>query len=305
MRLLIKVISIFAVLSSYNINTFANEYSMPYNSNIVGQSKYITVPTGLSLFKLGHKYDIGYHEMTEANPRVNPWRASGQKVLIPSRFVLPASKSYNGIIINLAELRLYFFDAKNNRVYTYPIGIGQIDWPTPTKKNARITKKRKNPQWRVPESIKKEYKEKGKHIPDVVKAGPENPLGDYAMNLSIPEYLIHGTNDPIGVGLRISHGCIRMYPEDIKQLFKLSRVGTPVSIVNEIYKVGFDGDDLYLEAHKPLKEAKSDRYNEFAKLKQTLHQSPYNQYIIDWAAVEDAKDNSRGIPVKIGSKYGA
>lgn len=302
MKSLIKLIVIYQSVTLSSV-ALAEEYSIPRGSNIIGQIKEISAPWGYDLFRVGHKYSIGFHEMHEANPHVNPWHPNGKKIIIPTQYILPKhDKNINDIVINLPELRMYYFPKGSDVVYTYPIGIGKSAFPTPEAVNAKIITKRKNPTWTVPDSVKKEWEKKGQKIVDSVDAGPQNPLGDYAMNLSVHGYLIHGTNDPIGVGLRISHGCIRMYPEDVRSLFNMVSIGTTVHIKNDIYKVGYDNSgDLYLEAHKPLSEDKYDKPREIAELKSKLKDS-YGGYNINWETVNYVIDNPTGIPVKIGNK---
>ncbi len=302
MKSLIKLIVIYQAVTLPCV-ALAEKYSVQRGSNVIGKIKEIKAPMGYDLFRIGHKYSIGFHEMHEANPGINPWHPGRKEIVLPMKYVLPKhDRSINDIVINLPELRLYYFPKNSNTVYTYPLGIGKASFPTPEAVNARITTKRKNPTWTVPASVKKEWKRKGQKIVDRVEAGPQNPLGDYAMNLSVHGYLIHGTNDPIGVGLRISHGCIRMYPEDIKSLFNMVSIGTTVHIKNDIYKVGRDDNgDLYLEAHRPLSEDKYDKPREIAELKSMIKNS-YGDYNVNWEKVNYTIDHPTGIPVKIGNK---
>lgn len=199
--------------------------------------------------------------MRRANPGVDPWLpGEGTRVVIPTQFVLPRAPR-SGIVVNVAELRLYYFpdggandpDAADGsqRVVTYPISIGQLDWSTPLG-TTRVTGRVLNPSWYPPQSIRDEHAARDDILPRVVPPGPDNPLGKHALRLAIPSYLIHGTNMPSGIGMRVTHGCIRMFPWDIETLYKVVPIGTPVTIVNQPYKLGWTPEGLYLEAHPPL-----------------------------------------------------
>ncbi|HHQ14366.1 MAG TPA: hypothetical protein ENK16_05015, partial [Chromatiales bacterium] len=192
---------------------------------------------------LGRRYGVGYEEMVRANPDVDVWLpGDGTEILLPTQYVLPRAPRV-GIVVNLAEYRLYFFSTRNGimEVSTFPISIGRMDWSTPLGRAAIVAKVR-NPAWYPPASVRREHEAEGDPLPKVVPPGPDNPLGDYAMRLSVPGYLIHGTNKPDGVGMRVSHGCIRMYPEDIASLFPRVALETPVELVNQPYKIGWSGN---------------------------------------------------------------
>lgn len=220
---------------------------------VVGHNLIVYTHEQDTLLDIGRRFDLGYDDIVNANPKIDPWIPGANKaVLVPNRFILPDAPK-KGIVINLAELRLYYYPkhkkGEPQLVITHPIGIGREGWATPLGQ-ARITQKIKGPSWTPPESIKAEHKKNGDPLPDVIPAGPDNPLGAYAMRLSIPGYLLHGTNKPFGVGMRVSHGCIRLFPEDIKQMFGIVPMHTPVNIVYQPYKAALDGNQLYLEASK-------------------------------------------------------
>jgi len=226
-------------------------------NDLVGEVVTVTVQDEDTLLDIARRHDLGYNEIVAANPDVDPWLPPvGSQVLVPARFILPNTPR-EGIVVNLAEMRLYYFPARQQHgrgvVMTFPIGIGQEGWSTPLGKTRVIAKKR-NPAWTVPESIRRESAAQGDPLPVVVPPGPDNPLGQYAIRLGMVGYLIHGTNKPFGVGRRISHGCIRMYPEDIEVLFGEVSLGTAVRIVDQPYKVGRENEALYLEAHEPISE---------------------------------------------------
>ncbi|MGB5247572.1 MAG: L,D-transpeptidase family protein, partial [Woeseia sp.] len=176
------------------------------------------------------------------------------------RYVLPAGPR-TGVVLNLAEYRMYYYPkpkpGERAIVMTFPISIGRMDWETPLGLT-RVVAKARNPAWYPPESVRAEHEADGRPLPRIVPPGPDNPLGNFAMRLSLPGYLIHGTNRPAGVGMRVTHGCIRMFPEDIEYLFEQLSVETPVRIINEPLKVGWDGEVLVLEVHRTLSSAPPD-----------------------------------------------
>lgn len=271
--------------------------------DVIGQTQKVRVYGNDSLTDIARKYDIGYYELLEANPKLNPaYIMNGTPVIIPTQYVLP-NAAHQGIVINLAELRLYYYPKGSNTVVTEPIGIGRQGWDTPTG-SFKVIQKIKDPDWHPPASIKADMAQYGTVLPDVVPAGPDNPLGQYAMRLSLPSYLIHGTNDPTGVGRRVSSGCIRMYPEDIESLFAKVPNGTPVAIVNEPYKLGVEGKKLVMESHKPLAEMR----HQYADNLQAIWVDAIDNFVaglkipavIDWGQVDQTAKLHIGIPQPIG-----
>jgi L,D-transpeptidase ErfK/SrfK len=224
-------------------------------------------------------------------------------VTLPKKFVLPGS-SREGLVVNIAEYRLYHYYRQNcqQMVSTFPISIGRMDWSTPIGRWA-VNSKQKDPTWYPPESIRKEHLEDGRgELAKAVPPGPDNPLGRYAMRLSASGYLIHGTNRPVGVGMQVTHGCIRMYPEDIEWLFPQIPVNTPVTIINQPYKFGWFGNDLYLEVHPPLDDDRLTRDREMTALtEQYVLLTRDRPARIDWQVVEEAYRRRDGIPVLVGS----
>ncbi|HHL45386.1 MAG TPA: L,D-transpeptidase [Gammaproteobacteria bacterium] len=276
----------------------------PEGQDVVGSPVEITSRYEDTFSDFARDYDLGYREMLAANPGVDPWLpGAGTRIVIPTQFILPPPPR-KGLIINLAELRLYYFPAGENRVITHPIGIGREGWETPTGKT-RITQKTKDPTWTPPASVRAEYAEKGIELPKVVKAGPDNPLGRFALRLGMPGYLIHGTDKPYGVGMRVSHGCIRLYPEDIKALFPLISVKTPVRIINQPYKAGWLNNKLYLEVHPPLEE-------DAKKPDMALNLTPVVKVVaaargeiptlLDWEKIQQIARQQRGVPVAVAEK---
>jgi L,D-transpeptidase ErfK/SrfK len=259
-----------------------------------------------TLVDIARRYSLGYEEINRANPALDAWLPGvGAEIVLPGRRILPPGPR-EGIVINLPEHRLYYFPkpAKGEKpiVYTYPVSIGKMDWRTPIGET-RIIGKQKNPAWHPPESVRKEHADRGEPLPAVVRAGPNNPLGEYAMRLDISPgaYLIHGTNNPLAVGMAVTHGCIRMYPEDIAALFPLVPVGTKVYLVNEPVKVAYVEGELLLEAHPPV-DAEGQSYEPdvdafAARLDTVLGETTA---AIHWDLALETLRTARGIPAVIG-----
>jgi len=243
---------------SLSSSVLATTYELPSEYfDVIGSVRTVEATHEDTLLDIARRTDIGQDQMERVNPDVDRWLpGAGTRITIPSQHVLPRAPR-KGIVLNLPEMRLYYYPPKKPgqlpQVQTYPIGIGRMDWGTPLG-TTRIVAKIKDPSWRPTESIRRDHAERGDPLPSVIPAGPNNPLGAYAMRLGIPGYLIHSTNKPFGVGMRVSHGCIRMLPEDIEKLFPQLPVGTPVTIINQPVKAGWYGGKLYLEVHPPLEE---------------------------------------------------
>ena len=230
--------------------------SNPHDS-VVGGDKTTTTVYEDTLYDLARTYSLGSEELIRVNPGVDPWLpGAGKLITIPDRHILPPGPR-EGIVVNLPEHRLYYYPkpvrGKPVQVITYPVSIGKMDWHTPIGLT-HVIAKIKNPIWYPPESVRKEHAAAGDPLPPFVPPGPDNPLGAYAMRLAAGNgtYLIHGTNNPIAVGLAVTHGCIRMYPDDVAALFPMIPVGTPVRLINEPVKVAWVDGELLLEAHPPV-----------------------------------------------------
>lgn len=281
----------------------AATYPLPSGADTVfGEVQYVVAQHVDTLLDLGRRYSVGYEEIVAANPGVDPWLpGEGTRVLIPSRYILP-EEPREGLVVSLAEHRLYYFPrAKAGEapvVMTYPISIGKMDWKTPLGMT-RIVNKREKPIWYPPESVRREHEADGRPLPKAVPAGPDNPLGDYAMRLGIPggAYLIHGTNLPAGVGMQVTHGCIRMYPEDIAELFKLVAVNTAVRLVDQPYRMGWHGEELYIEVHAPLEGQAPAETRSLTNITRLLVAATQNRSVaIDWAKAERAFILATGVP---------
>jgi L,D-transpeptidase ErfK/SrfK len=227
----------------------------PEGNDVVGAVTIIQARQDDTLIDIARRHGIGYEEIVRANPDVDNWLpGGGTEVVLPTRYVLPSGPR-TGVILNLAEYRIYYYPTPEGDepavVMTYPMSIGRMDWETPLGRT-KITAKVRNPAWYPPASVRAEHAAEGDPLPRIVPPGPDNPLGGYAMRLGIPGYLIHSTNRPAGVGMRVSHGCIRMLPEDIGFLFEQVDVNTRVRIINEPVKLGWDGEQLIMEVHQAL-----------------------------------------------------
>lgn len=249
-----------ALLSYLGGVSSAEEFTVLEGQQVIGVVRTTRVRRGDSLIDIARLFDIGYNQIISANEGVNRWVPPvGQEVVIPSLYVLPAVPR-EGIVLNLAELRLYFFPSGRGIVYTYPVSIGDLDWRTPLGMT-RVAGKERDPVWTPPPSIRREHAEDGEDLPPYVPGGvADNPLGHFALRLSVKGYLIHGTDarKEFGIGMRVTHGCVRMYPEDIEELYRMVQVGAPVRIIDEPVKAGWRGGELYLEVHRPREAEEID-----------------------------------------------
>jgi len=225
------------------------------DQSVIGEPQVVFARAEDTLSDLAREYGLGYDEIVAANASVDPWLpGEGTPVVLPTQYVLP-DVEHTGLILNIATKRLfYFLEGDGGRqVLTYPIGIGRVGWETPLGETTVVSKAR-DPHWWVPASVRQEHAENGNPLPSVVPPGPNNPLGTRVLKLDMPGYLIHGTNQPYGVGMRVSHGCVRLYPENIEFLYELVDVGEHVTIINEPFQFGFRDGKLYFEAHAPLED---------------------------------------------------
>jgi len=308
----------------------------PDGSDVVGAVTIVSARDEDTLIDIARRHGLGYEDIVRANPGVNTWvPGAGTEVVLPTRFVLPPGPR-SGLILNLPEYRMYYFpkpaEGETAKVMTYPMSIGRMDWETPLGRT-KIISKVTNPSWYVPASVRAEHEADGDPLPRIVPPGPNNPLGAYAMRLDMPGYLIHSTNKPAGVGMRVSHGCIRMLPEDIGFLFGQIPNNTAVRIINEPVKIGWDGDELVMEVHRSLAVApvvkesldESDGLDEVAAAQseegvleddveivvvKDRMTSLTEQYVavtnsragrLDWDAAEHLLDRADGVPVVVGS----
>ncbi|MEC9482628.1 MAG: L,D-transpeptidase family protein [Halomonas sp.] len=276
-------------------------YPLPDKGDVVGEVQIVKASHEDTLFSIGHRYGVGYEEIRRANPEVSVWvPGEGTEVVIPTRFVLPPGPR-EGIVVNVAEMRLYYYPpaAKGETpiVETYPVSVGRMDWKTPLGET-RITAKAKDPAWYPPASIIKEHAEQGDMLPSVVPPGPDNPLGPFAMRLGIPGYLIHGTNKPLGVGMRVTHGCIRMLNEDIARLFPRVPVETPVRLINAPFKLGWSSDGaLFVQAYPSLEESGDTPVSRITGALDTVSAAVKGkEYPVDYARLRKAIESPSGMP---------
>lgn len=254
------MVVVFALLTPWvGQSGLATTYKLPHSgTDTVGSLKEITAAEGEMLVDIARTHDLGQDELLLANPAKTRWiPVGGQRIVLPTRYVLPQS-SRNGVVINLPERRLYWYvegrAGRDNQVVTFPVSVGRLDWSTP-ETITHVVRRKEHPSWYPPASIRKQAAARGIELPDVVPPGPANPLGDHALYLDLPGYLIHGTNDPSAIGLRVTHGCIRLYPEDVAFLYHYLPDSAAVRVVDQSVKLGWQGDTLYIEVHPPLEES--------------------------------------------------
>ncbi|HEX2139423.1 MAG TPA: L,D-transpeptidase family protein [Woeseiaceae bacterium] len=299
----------------------------PAGGDVIGALIYVESRAADTLLDIARRHGLGYEEIVRANPGIDPWLpGAGTRVVLPTRYILPPGPR-RGLVLNLPEYRMYYFPepepGEPALVMTYPVSIGRMDWATPLGET-RVVSKVVNPAWYPPESVRAEHAADGRPLPRVVPPGPDNPLGTRAMRLGLPSYLIHGTNRPAGVGMRVTHGCIRMFPEDIEFLFERVRVNTPVRILNEPVKLGWDGDRLLMEVHRTLDVAPVPVEDEQAAIaidalaEPALVEPPMPSRLtaltrrfvdatsgrsgeLDWDSAERLLERADGIPVAVGN----
>lgn len=276
---------------------------------VVGAAYSITTRYGETIPDLAEMHQVGFHELLWANPSIHPWMpGEGVQVRIPRQYILPGARR-EGLVLNLPELRLYFFEAGGGatRVRTYPISAGRIDWVTPLGAT-EVVDRLEHPNWYPPESVRVEHRARGEELPRVVPPGPENPLGRYALMLGMEGYFIHGTNRNEGIGMRVTHGCIRLRPADIAELVYRVPLGTPVQILSMPIKVGLLGGVVYMEAHaQPLEEfPMAEKHPELevsellAPLEALEAQLQPGDYVMFWDQVLDVARRQAGVPVAVG-----
>jgi L,D-transpeptidase ErfK/SrfK len=288
--------------------TATHRFDIDPSTEIVGYAQKVTVGKEDTLPDIARRFDVGYEEILLANPGVDPWLPGvGREVVVPTQFILPAAP-HEGVVVNVAAMRIFYFPPHKKGeqavVYTHPIGIGRVGWKTP-EGTTKIISRTKDPVWVVPKSVRDEHAEDGEKLPAVVPAGPDNPLGQYMFRLTWPSYLIHGTNKPYGVGMRSSHGCIRLYPEDIAVFFDLIPIGTKVTVVNQPYLFGSRDGTLYLQAYAVMEDDSRDWDKNRKRLLGHLLSPKLQKEIsaqdnaIDWQRVGDLAHAPRALAVPI------
>lgn len=316
------------ILLSVTSPARSDVYEMPPDGfDIVGAVSKVKARYEDTLVDIARRHGLGYQDIVRANPNVNVWLpGEGEDIILPTRYVLPPGPR-EGLVLNLAEYRMYYYPKPKAGapayVYVYPMSIGRMDWETPLGQT-KIVAMAKNPAWYPPQSVRDEHAADGDPLPRIVPPGPDNPFGSRALRLGIPGYLIHSTNRPAGVGMRVSHGCIRMFPEDIEFLFQHIDVNTTVRIINAPVKIGWDGEVLVAEVH-PLLESPQplveESLEQIEKLDADIEvpaitlpgKNPLTQVTeqfirataeragqLDWDLVEAVVERSDGIPEAVG-----
>jgi L,D-transpeptidase ErfK/SrfK len=288
-----------AVFAKKSIPSFTvrTEKGVPVET-VIGEPRTYRIREGDTLIDVARFHDLGYDEIVEANPGVDPWVPPvGKEIVLPTAWVLPCC-TYEGLVLNIPEMRLFYYQPTPGGlvVRTYPVGLGRTDRHTPRGK-FRVTTKTVNPRWNIPESIREEHiRERGDDRASIAGGAPDNPLGKYRIGLSIPKYSIHGTDIPWGTGMLVSHGCTRLYPEDIERLFPLVAVNTPVEFVYQTVKVGTKHDVVYVEAHRDIyKVGGSPVGDALAELRRRGF-APN----VDRKSVKTAVEASHGMPFRVG-----
>ena len=280
---------------------------MNAKDSVVGRNEVYAAHYEDTLLDVARRFGIGIEEIKLANPGVDLWiPGEGTSIRLPLQFVLPAAPR-SGLVINVPEMRMYYYPKGEPIVYTWPVGIGRVGWETPLGRT-RIVRRATRPTWYPPDSIRDEYAERGEFLPRAVAPGPDNPLGSHALYLGLPAYLIHGTNRPYSVGMRVSHGCLRMYPEHIVQLYEMARSGTPVTLVHQQVKAGWMGKDLYLEVHPNVDVPDEETRPSMTEAVQALIAADGDGELppfVDWKRVKGAVDAANGIPVVVASRRAA
>jgi len=267
-------------------------------SSVIGTATFYEAEKRDTFLDIARYYDLGFNEMAEANPGVDEWVPPvGQALMLPTQWVLP-DVEYKGIVVNIPEMRLYYFHPSNGKIVmvsTFPVGLGRDEWRTPRGK-FRVRGKTVNPTWVLPESIRAEHRREGKPAPAFIAGGsPDNPLGSRRLELTLPMYAIHGTNIPWGVGMQVSHGCIRLYPEDIEALFPYVAVGTPGEFTYQPVKLGAREGRIYLEVHKDIYSLTPGLFREAQRL---IERAGW-QDRIDPERVELAVSEQSGVPMDV------
>ncbi len=296
-----RICALSLLLGSFALPAYAG-----YEKNYIGEMETYEAAYEDTLVHLARKHGLGFVEVRAANPKLDPWiPGEGAEVILPKKHLLPDAPR-TGLVINLPEMRVYAFVNGDEAPYSYPLGIGREGLNTPIGKTS-IVRKKEGPTWRPTPRMRREDPE----LPAVVPPGPDNPLGSHALYFGWPTYAMHGTNRPFGIGRRVSSGCIRMYPEDIKKFFEQIPVGTKVNVINQPIKVSWIDNELYLEAHPDMEQA--IKMEEMGMVEQQKFTDEDMALIIDkagrygdrlnWPKVRNALRERTGYPVRIARYF--
>ncbi len=294
-----------AFLIAFAVPAAADPYALPAEgSDAIGETITAEAEAKDTLLDIARRYGLGYEEITNANPGVDPWLpGAGTVVVVPKQRLLPRAPR-SGIVINLPEHRLYWYPPAQAGqapvVWSFPVSIGKMDWNTPLGRTT-IVSKAKDAPWIPPKSVREEHAKRGDPIPAIVPGGVDNPMGRYKMALGIPggAYFIHGTNRPAGIGMQVTHGCMRLYPEDIETLYGMVPIGTQVTIVNQPYKWGWVDGELLIEVHPPLQEDTGQAPSLTDLTRLIVEATRANPLAIDWIGAERTWREARGIPTPV------
>ena len=303
LRLIVILIVIFSIYGCAATKIVHEEYqpvelSVAKGDDVIGQLAFISLEKGDTLPDIARHFSLGINAVSAANPGVDVWvPKAGERIMLPMSFILPDAPR-KGIVINLAVMRIFQYkgDGESLSVFTYPVGVGTEERPSPIGQ-MYVDRKAIRPTWHVPASIAADHRKKGDILPAAVPPGPDNPLGEYALYLSKSGYLVHGTNKPASIGLRATNGCIRLYPEDVKKLFERTPVKTPVTMVNQPYLLGRHNGVIYMEVHAPLEGMDADNFDSIYKKLRDIEKE--SGRTADWSKVKKVLAEARGIPVPI------
>ena len=290
-----------------------HKFTLGADDDVVGVVQVTETSKEDTLPDIARRFNVGYEEIVRANPGVDPWiPGAGRRIVVPTQFVLPNAPR-EGVVINLAAMRIYYYPkharGEPQLLYTHPIGVGKVGWVTP-EGVTKIIAREKDPTWRPGAGVRKEHADNDDPLPVVVPPGPDNPLGKYKFTLGWPSYLIHGTNKPYGVGLRSSHGCIRLYPEDIETFYQMIPLGTPVRVVNQPFVFGWHAGLLYLQAYTVFEDDQRSQ-SKLHKAQLAKSVTPRLGKLlagahaqVDWDAVGKLTQSPRGVPVPVSPSAG-
>jgi L,D-transpeptidase ErfK/SrfK len=309
MRITGRLRFLVAASAAAAVAAHAQVFSLEPNQDVIGEPGQTEAQQQDTLPDIARHYHLGFDEIIAANPGVDIWLPGAGKIIrLPSQHLLP-DVPRTGLVVNLPERRLYYFHSDANDravVETFPISVGQMDWKTPLGVT-QIVQKERRPTWYPPNSVRAKHLQDGDVLPESIPPGPDNPLGEYALRLGVPggAYLIHGTNKPVGVGMQITHGCIRLYPEDIELLFGETAVGMNVRIVNQRIKTGWLNGALYLEVHHPLDGTAAKEVENLTSLTRAIVAATAKRRVaVDWDAAERVFEEANGVPARISVDRG-
>ena len=286
------------------VSALSGTWQLTADESVVGLTAVYVARHEDTLLDIARRFRMGIAELRLANPGTDVWLpGAGTSIRIPSRFILP-DPPRAGIVINLPEMRIYHYPEDGSVVHTWPISIGRVGWETPLGKTT-VVRKKVLPTWYPPESVREDYARRGEILPRAVEPGPDNPLGSHALYLGLPAYLIHGTNKPYSIGMRVSYGCVRLYPEHIVELFDMVDPGTPVTLVHQGVKAGWAGNELYVEVHPTTGVADEEGRPGMTEAVRALIAATSAEGLppmLDWDRVEEALAAASGIPIAVARR---